>query len=46
MLARIGFDLCQVIMESEKSVPSLTKKGISNNFNMEKENYETNVYQH
>ena len=44
MLMRIGFDLAQVMMENEK-MPFL-KKTLSNNSNVEKENYETNLYNH
>ena len=46
MLIQIGFDIAQVMMENEKNAPNFTKKSHSNNFNMEKENYETNVYNH
>lgn len=46
MLVRIGFDLAQVMMETERNLPALSKKSLSSNANMEKENYETNVYNH
>lgn len=36
MLTKIGFDLAQNMMESEKPVPNFLKKGISSNSNMEK----------
>ena len=46
MMKRIGFDLTQVMMENEKNMPALSKKIFSSNSNMEKENYETNLYMH
>ncbi len=46
MLTKIGFDLAQVMIDNEKSLPSFNKKTFSSNSNMEKENYETNLYNH
>lgn len=41
---KISFDLLQVMMDTEKNMPSLSKKILSTNSNMEKENFESNLY--